>query len=78
MIKLYDKESGGALGQITEAQLEFLVTQLEEESSEDVDYYIDTHTLEMLQDAGAEEALLAILRDALKGRTEMEIRWSRT
>lgn len=31
----------------------------------------------MLQEAGADEGLLLLLRNALSGRTEMEIRWSR-
>ncbi len=77
MIRLYDKETGAWLGTISETQLEFLVAQLEEESSEDTDYYINEDTLEMFKNAGGEDALLAILRDALKGRTEMEIRWTR-
>jgi hypothetical protein len=78
MIRLYDKATGALLGTITEAQLEFLVAQFEEESSEDTDYYINEDTLDLLKSGGAEEALLTVLRDALKGRTEMEIRWSRT
>lgn len=77
MIKLYDKDSGAWLGMISEEQLQFLTDQLEEESSKDQDYYLDEATLEMFQDSAADPALIAMLRSALNGRTEMEIRWSR-
>jgi hypothetical protein len=77
MIKLYDSQNGAWLGTIDEKQLQFLIDQLEEESSEDHDYYISEATLDMLQERGADPALIDMLRTALKGRNEMEIRWSR-
>ena len=78
MITLYDNETGAACGAITEAQLEFLIGQLEEESTEDTDYYIDRLTLDMFQANGADAGLLAVLRQALGDREGMEIRWSRS
>lgn len=77
MIYLYDKESGRKLGMLSEAQLQFLVDQLEEESSDDQDYYIDGPTLEMLQDAGADPALIDRLRSGLDGRDGYEAAWER-
>lgn len=77
MVKIYDKENGAWLGTIDEKQLRFLMDQLEEESSVDQDYYINETTLDAFQDAGADPALLTVLRAALNGRSEMEIRWSR-
>lgn len=77
MIELRDKDSGDALGTISEQQLQFLVDQLEEESSEDRDYYINADTIEMFEEAGADRDLVAALRQALGGREEMEIRWRR-
>jgi processive 1,2-diacylglycerol beta-glucosyltransferase len=77
MVKLYDKDTGAWLGTITEEQLQFLMDQLEEESSEDRDYYINDATLESFEEEGADPALIKVLRAALNGRTEMEIRWSR-
>ncbi|MGH7607557.1 MAG: hypothetical protein ACREME_09470 [Gemmatimonadales bacterium] len=44
MIELRDKDGGEPLGTINERQLQFLVDQLEEESSEDRDYYINAPT----------------------------------
>lgn len=77
MIQLHDKDTGASIGTITEAQLQFLIDQLEEETSEDQDYYINDTTLDLFEQRGADKALLALLRGAMKGRTEMEIRWSR-
>jgi hypothetical protein len=77
MPKLYDKDTGAWLGTITEEQLQFLIDQLEEESSEDQDYYINEATLEIFESAGADPALITMLRTALDDREEMEIRWSR-
>lgn len=77
MIELRDTATGERLGTITERQLQFLVDQLEEESSEDRDYYINGPTIDMFEEAGGESQLLQVLRDALRGREEMEIKWRR-
>ena len=77
MIQLYDKDTGAPLGAITEEHLQFLADQLEEESPEDQDYYINAPTLDAFEEAGADPALLAMLRRALGEREEMEIRWTR-
>ena len=78
MIQVHDKDTGAALGTITEAQLQFLIDQLEEESSDDQDYYINETTVDLFEQRGADMALIRFLRNALKGRSEMEIRWSRS
>ena len=77
MIEILDKESGAFLGEITEQQLEFLIDQLEEESDEDTDYYLNPATLEMLEENGADPPLLELLRSAMGDRDEAEIQWSR-
>jgi hypothetical protein len=77
MIKLHDCESGALLGTITEEQLKVLVEQLEEESPEDRDYYIDADTIEMFEEAGVDAGLVDVLKKALNGRADMDIRWSR-
>ena len=58
-------------------QLQWLDEHLERESSSDEDYYIDKLTLEMLQDAKGDPALLSMLSAALGSREGMEIRWVR-
>jgi hypothetical protein len=78
MIQLYDKETGASLGAITEEQLQFLADELEEESPQDQDYYINVPTLDAFEEAGADPALVALLRKALGEREEMDIRWARS
>ncbi len=77
MIELRDKDTDAFLGTITESQLQFLIDQLEEEDSEDTDYYINQATIEMFEQEGADPQLLSTLRKCLGKREDMEIRWSR-
>jgi hypothetical protein len=77
MIQLHEKETGVFVGIITEAQLQFLIDQLEEESADDTDYYIDQATLDLFEEVGAEADVLALLRQALGTRDGMDIVWSR-
>jgi processive 1,2-diacylglycerol beta-glucosyltransferase len=75
MIKIYDKETGSTLGTITEDQLQFLIDQLEEEDTEDRDYYLTKDTLDMLEQKGIGTELLQFLRKAMGNRESMEILW---
>jgi processive 1,2-diacylglycerol beta-glucosyltransferase len=75
MVRLFDAESDAPLGTITEAQLQFLIDELEEESSEDRDYYISAETVELLADHGADAELIDVLRRALAGREGVDVRW---
>ena len=78
MIQLHDKDSGALIGTISEANLKFLIDELEEESGDDQDYYINVTTVENFEEAGADKALVDLLRRALGEREEMEVRWSRS
>lgn len=78
MIQLHDKDTGARIGTISEENLKFLVDQLEEESDDDKDYYINETTIDNFEESGAAKELVSLLRSALGSRTEMEIRWSRT
>ena len=78
MIQLHDKDTGASIGTITEDNLQYLVDQLEEEARDDQDYYINETTIDLFEERGADKGLVSLLRGALKGRTEMEIRWSRS
>lgn len=77
MIKLYDSETGAALGRITDQQFTFLEDHLEEESDEDQDYYFSAATIDVLEEEGADAELVALLRRALAGREGVELRWER-
>ena len=77
MINLYNKTTGAMLGSLTEAQLQFLIDQLEEESVEDTDYAITAMTLAYFEEQGVDPGLEAMLRQALGEQDEVMIVWSR-
>ena len=75
MPRLVRLDTGDEIGTISDTQLAFLVAQLEEESDDDQDYFIDRDTLELLSDNGAEPELLALLEKGLGDDDEMDIAW---
>ena len=75
MHELKNKETGRTLGRITDEQLQFLIDHLEEESSEDQDYYINQATIDMLKEKGADKELVSFLEQALQGEEGVEIEW---
>jgi processive 1,2-diacylglycerol beta-glucosyltransferase len=77
MINLNEKDMNRSLGQITEDQLQYLIDNLEEEWLEDQDYAITPLLLEYFEAQGADAALVTLLRNALAGRDEIEIVWSK-
>jgi len=74
-VTLEDAEAGTAVGAITESQLQELTSRLEEEGPQE--YFITGETVDMLQTAGVEGALISLLRQAVgadgSGRA---IRWT--
>jgi hypothetical protein len=77
MIDVYNSDTNELVGTITEADLQVLADHLEEESSEDQDYYIDQATLDVIGDGQATEHLMGVLRKALGTAEGVEIRWQR-
>ena len=77
MIDLYNNDTGQLIGSITEPDLKHLVDVLEEESSDDQDYYIDQATIDLLGDGRATDHMMHLLREALGTREGIEIRWQR-
>jgi hypothetical protein len=63
------------VGELTEDQLDFLIENLEEEWSEDRDYYINKDMLAMLEQRGADAGLIGLLKDALGEKDEVEVLW---
>ena len=76
MIALYDVASGARVGRITEKQLEALMGWMEEESTEDRDYYLTAEDCELMLEQGLDPTLIDTLREALKGRDDMDIRYA--
>ncbi len=78
MVRLFNKETGEELDLIDEAQLQFLIDQLEEESLEDQDYTITPLTIDYLAAQGADSGLLSILQEALGQQDRVIIEWRAT
>jgi hypothetical protein len=74
MVRLRDKDTGTDLGTISEEDLDFLQEQLEEESSDDADYYIGRDELEILKENGP-PGLIRMLQEALGDREGIEVEW---
>ncbi|MGE5184761.1 MAG: galactosyldiacylglycerol synthase [Acidobacteriota bacterium] len=72
MIRL---DTGDEIGTIDDKQLAFLVEQLEEENDDDMNYFVDRDTLELLSDNGADPELLAVLEKGMGDDEEMDIAW---
>lgn len=75
MPKLIRLDTGDPIGDISDAHLQFLVDQLEEENDDDKDYFIDRDTMELLSDNGAAPELMALLEKGLGDDDEMDIAW---
>ena len=75
MIQLRDKENGTVLGAVTADDLQFLIDNLEEESEDDTDYFINRSTIEIFKEKGTNKTLITLLENALGDRDDMEIEW---
>ena len=78
MVYLYNKSTGDLLGEIGDEELQFLIDQMEEESTKDKDYSITNMEIEYFTAQGADPHLLTMLRKALGDKGEVIILWSRS
>jgi hypothetical protein len=76
MIDLYNSDTNQPIGSISDADLQVLMDALEEESSDDRDYYINADTLDILAENASAE-LVELLRSALGSSEGVEVRWER-
>lgn len=76
MIALYDVASGAKVGRLGEKQLEALMGWMEEESTEDRDYYLTAEDCELMLEQGIDPTLVEVLREALRGRADMDLRYA--
>ena len=70
MIRLYR-----FVGEVSEDDLDFLIDNLEEEWSDDQDYYVNEAMVDALAQKGANAALVDTLKKALGGDEDVEILW---
>jgi hypothetical protein len=75
MIAIMNEETGEVLGEVSQDVFKFLTDMLEEESSEDADYFIAPGTIDMLEARGAAAELVALLRQAVGESEGIEITW---
>jgi hypothetical protein len=75
MIQLFDADTGKQLGEISEADLAFMKSQMEEEGEDDHDYYVHESMLETWQTQGADASLITLLTTAMAGKEDINIRW---
>ncbi len=66
MPELYVVDSGQRLGEIDDAELEFLRAQLVDEGPDDRAYFVTAATLEGLREAGCPPRLVGLLELALE------------
>ena len=76
MIVITRKDDGSVVGEVDEAEFQVLVDQLEEESEEDTDYYITALTIDMLEERGADENLVSVLKEALGDSEGVDVSWT--
>lgn len=76
MIDLYNSDTNQPIGSISDADLQVLMDALEEESSDDRDYYINADTIDILAEKASAE-LVELLRSALGSSEGVEVRWER-
>ena len=75
MITLKVKGTDKCIGTLSEAQLQYLIDELEEEGSEDQDYWINSAQIELFKSKGADSSLIAMLESALGDNDDVEVIW---
>ncbi len=74
---IFDQRTGVLLGALSEEQFAFLSSQLERESADDDDFYINESLIESLRLIGADAELLDLLQQAIGPDGDGDIRWDR-
>lgn len=77
MIHITNADTGAPLGEISELELQFLIETMEEETSDDQDYYIDRATLDFLISRGADPRLITLLTEAIGTGDAVTIAWNK-
>lgn len=78
MVYLYNQTTNDLIGEITDDELQFLIDQMEEESTKDQDYAISAMEIAYFSQHGATTHLIELLKQALGDQSEVTILWTRT
>ena len=76
--ELYIKDSGKAIGTLSDDQLDELIELLEEEDTQDHDDYIAKDVLAFMEEEGAAPELLEMLRPHVTDDEGIEVEWKET
>jgi hypothetical protein len=68
-------DTGEPIGTLSDRQLRFLIDHLEEEDSEDRDYFITRDKLDLLEEAGCDRQLIGLLAIAMGESFAIDIAW---
>jgi hypothetical protein len=74
-IRLFDKDTGKELAQLSAEQLEDLRELLEEEHPDDHDRFVNAEAVDYLEEQGADATLCALLRNAVGEGEGVEVEW---
>jgi len=77
MVKIFDLESDKLLAELSDEEFTKLVEALEEESIDDVDYYLHVSDVEYMEEQGTDAGLIAKIKGMLEGREDREIRFQK-
>jgi hypothetical protein len=77
MYKLYDSAQGKLVGRLNQEQLTALANYMEEEFGDDTEYYLTSDDCSIMEEQGFDTELVRVLRDALAGRDDMDLRYER-
>lgn len=78
MITLKNKDTDQYIGSLSEAQLQYLIDELEEEDGKDQDYWLNRTQIAIFKEKGADPALIAMLESALGDNDGVEVIWERS
>jgi hypothetical protein len=77
MPRLVLADSDRFLGVISDADVQVLIEELEEEDLADDDYFIDGATVSILEAAGASKELVNMLLSAIGDSEGVDVRWEK-
>lgn len=76
MPTLHDRATGAVIARLSPDQLQTLIDSFAGGASEDGDYTLSPATLQLLQEQGADDALITLLRNALGTSEGLEFQWT--
>lgn len=77
-IRITEKDTGYSLGELSEGDFALLTGHMEEESSTDNDYFVESLAIDELEGQGASADFIALLRKAVGTSEGIDIVWTRS